>query len=129
MIIDPLWGEPALAAMRAAARGARHVQIGHSAGPTIELPASVVRAARMQILGFAVTDIPLDVRREAYRTLTGQAARGAISVDTVRLPLADVAQAWERQAKSPPAKQVLMPSHRADQRRHRESRHCRSNAE
>ncbi len=129
VIIDPLWGEPALAAMRAAARGARHVQIGHSAGPSIELPASVVRAARMQILGFAITDIPLDLRREAYRTLTGQAARGAISVDTIRLPLAEVAQAWERQTKRAPAKQVLTPSHQTDQRRHHESRHCRSDAE
>jgi NADPH:quinone reductase-like Zn-dependent oxidoreductase len=35
--IDPLWGEPAVAAMRAAARHARHVQVGHVAGLEIGL--------------------------------------------------------------------------------------------
>ena len=32
MIVDPLWGEPALAAMEAANRFARHVALGQSAG-------------------------------------------------------------------------------------------------
>ncbi|WP_067679586.1 zinc-binding dehydrogenase [Nocardia miyunensis] len=39
VIIDPLWGEPALAAMRAAAPDARHIEIGNSAAATITLPA------------------------------------------------------------------------------------------
>ena len=32
VVVDPLWGAPALAAMQAAAHGARHIQMGHMAG-------------------------------------------------------------------------------------------------
>ncbi|MFI6744364.1 zinc-binding alcohol dehydrogenase family protein [Nonomuraea sp. NPDC050451] len=109
VIIDPLWGRPALAAMRAASSGARHVQIGNSAGPAIELPASVVRAAVLQILGFAINGVPVEVRREAYRTLTERAARGQIVIDTIRVPLAEAPRAWEQQKRGAPAKLVLTP--------------------
>jgi hypothetical protein len=65
----------------------------------------------MQILGSAITDVPLPLRREAYRQLTEQAARGTIRVDTIRAPLAKVAQAWAQQKSGAPAKQVpvLLP--------------------
>ena len=38
VIIDPLWGEPIVAALEAAAPGARVVQLGQSAGATAEVP-------------------------------------------------------------------------------------------
>jgi hypothetical protein len=88
VIIDPLWGEPALAAMRVAADGVRHVQIGNSAAPTIELPATLIRSAACQILGFSVARAPLAVRRDAYRRLTELVAENAISIDVMRVPLA-----------------------------------------
>jgi NADPH:quinone reductase-like Zn-dependent oxidoreductase len=109
VIIDPLWGDPALAAMQAAAHNARHVQIGHSAGATIHLPAQVIRSARLQILGFAFLHAPVEVRREAYLTLTEHAARGHLHVDVLPIPLADAAKAWERQQQGAPAKLVLTP--------------------
>ncbi|MBV9060162.1 MAG: zinc-binding alcohol dehydrogenase family protein [Pseudonocardiales bacterium] len=109
VIIDPLWGEPALAAMHVAAPGARHVQIGNSAAATVDLPATVVRSAGLQILGFALFHSPVEVRREAYRSLTDHAARGEISIDVIQLPLAEVASAWEQQRQGAPAKLVLVP--------------------
>jgi NADPH:quinone reductase-like Zn-dependent oxidoreductase len=109
MIIDPLWGEPALAAMRSPSRHARLIQIGNSASPTIKLPAGVLRPDLLQIVGFGVMDVPIDERREAYRTLTDHAARGQITVDVMPLPLADVAAASEQQKRGAPAKLVLTP--------------------
>ncbi len=109
VIIDPVWGEPALAAMQTAAHGARHVQIGHSAGATIHLPASVVRFGRLEILGFAFVHAPAEVRREAYLALTEQAARGDIQVDVLPIPLTDSTMAWEQQQRGAPAKLVLTP--------------------
>lgn len=109
VIIDPVWGEPALAAMRVAARGARHIQIGQSAAPTIELPADIIRAARLELLGFAHVDPPAEIRRNAYLKLTGLAATGALNVDTTVLPLADCQQAWEIQQQGSPRKLVLTP--------------------
>jgi len=109
VIIDPVWGGPALAAMHVAARGARHIQIGQSAGATLELPARIVRAARLELLGFAHMDPPAEVRREAYLQLTGLAATGALAVDTMTLPLADCQRAWELQQQGAPRKLVLTP--------------------
>ena len=107
VVVDPLWGVPALAAMRAAAPGARHVQLGQVAGLSIALPAPVLRAAALDVRGMAVFHAPLDVRRAAYRDLTEHAARGAVTVDVTPLPLADVAVAWERQRRGPGTKLVL----------------------
>lgn len=76
VILDPLWGEPALAAMQAARTGARHVQLGHLAGPELRLPATLVRSRALDIRGMAVFQAPLEVRRRAYLALTGHAARG-----------------------------------------------------
>lgn len=109
VIIDPVWGEPALAAMHAAARGARHIQIGQSAGAAIHLPAGIIRAARLELLGFAHIDPPADVRRDAYLKLTGLAADGALTVDTMALPLAECGHAWELQQQGAPRKLVLTP--------------------
>jgi NADPH2:quinone reductase len=109
VIIDPLWGEPALAAMNVAARGARHIQIGQSAAATVQLPAGLVRGGRLEILGFAHMDPPVEVRRNAYLKLTELAATGALTVDTMTLPLADCRQAWELQQQGAPRKLVLTP--------------------
>lgn len=109
VIIDPLWGQPALAAMHAAAHRARHIQIGQSADATIELPAHLIRGARLEILGFAHIDPPAQTRREAYLKLTELAAGGALHVDTLTMPLADVDKAWELQQQGAPAKLVLAP--------------------
>jgi len=110
VIIDPLWGAPALAAMHAAAQRARHIQIGQSAGATIELPAHIVRGARLEVLGFAHIDAPSRIRREGYLGLTELAAGGALRVDTRTMPLADLSRAWELQQQGAPAKLVLTPS-------------------
>jgi NADPH:quinone reductase-like Zn-dependent oxidoreductase len=108
VIIDPLWGPPALAAMGAAARGARYVQLGHVAAPTLELPAMAVRSVMLDLQGLAIFQAPLDVRRDAYRRLTEHAARGDIEVDIETVPLAEVEDAWRRQQDGPEAKLVII---------------------
>jgi NADPH2:quinone reductase len=109
VIVDPLWGEPALAAMQAAAHDARHVQIGHMAGTTLELPATLVRSRGLQLLGFVVFDTPLELRRAAYTHLTRAAGRGEIEIDLERVPLEDVDEAWQRQQEGPHTKLVVVP--------------------
>ena len=108
--IDTLWGAPALAAMNAAARGARHVQIGQVAATEISLPAPALRAVSLDVRGFSVAHPPLDVRRDASLRLTQHAASGDITVDVERVPLEDVAAAWERQRRAAGGpKLVLVP--------------------
>jgi NADPH:quinone reductase-like Zn-dependent oxidoreductase len=107
--IDLLWRAPALAAMRSAAARARHVQLGQLAALTVELPAPVVRAAPLELRGFAIFHEPIESRRAAYRELAPHVSAGDITVDVERLPLADVAAAWERQRAGAHAKLVLAP--------------------
>ncbi|WP_454810550.1 quinone oxidoreductase family protein [Paenarthrobacter nitroguajacolicus] len=109
VIVDPVWGDAALAAMHVAARGARHIQIGQSAAATIQLPAGLVRGARLEILGFAHVDPPIEIRRDAYLQLTRLAAKGMLTVDTMTLPLRDCKRAWELQQEGAPRKLVLSP--------------------
>jgi NADPH:quinone reductase-like Zn-dependent oxidoreductase len=108
--IDTLWGEPAVAAIGAAAQFGRHVQVGHLAGPELALAAPAIRSKSVDVRGFMHLHAPLEVRREAYRRLGEHVARGDIVIELERIPLADVASAWERQRSAATgAKLVLIP--------------------
>jgi NADPH2:quinone reductase len=98
--IDALWGEPALAAMRAAARFARHVEVGNVAAREIVLPAPLIRSLSLDVRGFHVGHPAADVRREGYLRLTEHAARGEITVDVEPLELEHIGAAWERQRRA-----------------------------
>jgi NADPH2:quinone reductase len=95
--IDTLWGEPAAAAIGAAARWARHVQVGQIAGLELPLPAPAVRSVSLDLCGFSVAHPPVDVRRAGYLRMTMHAARSELVVDVERFPLEQVGGAWERQ--------------------------------
>ena len=109
LVVDPVWGEPALAALRAAAPGARLVQIGTMAGEVVQLPGAILRANNVDVLGHAVFHAPLEIRRDAYRQLTEYAAKGDIAVSLEEVPLSRVATAWERQRAGAGTKLVLVP--------------------
>ena len=91
MTIDRLWGEPAVAAMGAAARFGRHVQVGHIAGPELTLPRAAIRSKSLDVRGFSWPHPPAEMRGDAYLRLGEHVARGDIVVDVERVPLADVA--------------------------------------
>jgi NADPH:quinone reductase len=105
--IDPLWGEPAVAAIEAAAPEARIVQLGQSAGVTAEIPSALVRGKQLEILGYANPQLPLELRRSAYLELLGHAASGDVSFPIESYPFERVTEAWEQQAAGPGAKIVV----------------------
>ena len=91
--------------MGAAARFGRHVQVGQLAGPELDLSAPAIRSMSLDVRGFWVA-APAGTRsaREAYARLGEHVARGDIVIDFERIPLADVASAWERQRTGAPAR-------------------------
>jgi NADPH2:quinone reductase len=107
VVIDPLWGEPLVAATEAAASGARFVQIGQSAGAAATLASGVVRGKQLEIYGYSNFVVPPETRRAAYTELVSHAARGEISFPVETYPLERVSEAWERQAGGPGAKLVV----------------------
>ncbi len=109
VILDPVWGEPGAAAMRALAPFGRHVQIGNSADPELTLVAPEFRNNMSQVMGYTNFRVPHEDQAEAYATMTAHAAAGRLEVDVERIPLADVEQAWALQAGFPHRKLVLVP--------------------
>jgi NADPH2:quinone reductase len=108
VVIDPLWGEPAVAALEAVANGARIVQLGQSAGATAEIPSGLVRGKQLEILGYANPQLPVDLRRAAYGELVGHAAAGRVRFPIDTYPLDRLSEAWERQVAGPGTKIVVM---------------------
>jgi NADPH:quinone reductase-like Zn-dependent oxidoreductase len=98
VIIDLLWGEPAVAALEQANQGARLVQIGQLAGTEVRLAAPLVRSRAADIRGHNVFHPPFEVRAAAYEQLVRGAASGRLHVDVEKVPLDDVEWAWHRLA-------------------------------
>jgi NADPH2:quinone reductase len=109
LVLDPLWGEPAVAALLCTAPGGRLVQIGHSAGADATIPVAALRPKMIEIRSHGATGVPLAVKRDAYAAMVGHLESGALRVEAERVPLADVAVAWERQAGSPGHKLAIVP--------------------
>lgn len=109
VVHDPLWGAPASAALEALGVGGRLVQLGQSAGAEATFSSVPIRGRHLDIRGYMNFLVPADVRRDAYRALIEHAAAGRIDVEVERVPLADVADAWERVQRSAHRKLVLVP--------------------
>jgi NADPH:quinone reductase len=107
IVIDALWGEPAMAALCAIATEGRLVNVGHSAGLDVRLPIQVVRNRQGAI--HAISSGWTDLRRkaEAYRRVLEHALAGRVEVDRELVPLDDIAAAWRRQEESPGRKLVV----------------------
>jgi NADPH2:quinone reductase len=108
VIIDPLWGEPIVAALEAAANGARVVQLGQSAGAIAEIPSALVRGKQLEILGYANPELPTELRRAGYLELAGHAARGRVRFPIETYPLDRIVEAWERQASGRPGAKIVV---------------------
>jgi NADPH:quinone reductase-like Zn-dependent oxidoreductase len=109
VVIDPLFGDPFVAALNAASFGARLVQIGAGAGAEVTVPSAPIRGKMLVLMGHTNFAAPPEVKREAYGNLAAAAARGTIVVDADRIPLEQVGEAWERLAAGSHRKLVLVP--------------------
>jgi NADPH:quinone reductase-like Zn-dependent oxidoreductase len=109
VVLDPLWGEPAAAAMAATKPFGRVVNLGQSAAASFELASVLVRSRPIDLLGYTNYTAPEDVKAAAYERMAQHALAGEISVAIERLGLEDVPAAWERQGSSPHVKLVFVP--------------------
>ena len=109
VVLDPLWGEPAVVATEAMNLNGRLVMLGQSAGQRATLDAAVVRGKTLRILGHANALTPAEVKRQALAAMYDHAAAGRLKVEYEEIPLDRVAEAWERQASSPHVKLILVP--------------------
>ena len=107
LVIDPLWGPPALAAIAVAPIGMRLVNLGQSAGASVDLASAAVRGRRLEIIGHTVFEAPHDDLAGAHRAMLGHVAAGELEVDVETYPLERAAEAWDIQRSGPHHKLVV----------------------
>jgi NADPH:quinone reductase-like Zn-dependent oxidoreductase len=107
VVIDYLWGRPTELLLEAlgksfnpdSSRPVRLVEVGESAGKTINLPGSTLRSFDLRILGSGFGSVPLQTVLDAIPALFSMAAAGSIRVEVEPVPLAEVEAAWDRPEK------------------------------
>lgn len=109
VVLDPLWGEPAEAAVEAAAKGARIAHLGQSAGTHASLRSGAVRMKELSILGHSNFAVSRADRQAACRRMLEHCAAGELTADVERIPLDRIAEAWELQGKGPHRKLTIVP--------------------
>jgi NADPH2:quinone reductase len=109
LVIDPLWGAPAAAALDALAMRGRLVQLGQSAGPTATLASASVRFKELSILGYTNFASTREEQARALESMWRHAGAGELVADFEAVPLDGAVDAWRRQAGSPGRKLVITP--------------------
>jgi NADPH:quinone reductase-like Zn-dependent oxidoreductase len=108
VVVDMLWGPPAERALERAAACVRFVQLGQSAAPAATLQSGWVRGRMMNILGLSLFSTPSDVMATSYRELCEHVRDGRIEVAVETFPLAELAEAWQRQASGSPGTKLVV---------------------
>jgi NADPH:quinone reductase len=98
VVVDPLCGLPASAAARLLGEGGRLVNLGGSAGPTMEVDSAALRSRTASVLGYTNNAITDEQRDSALLAVLGHATAGRLRVDHEVVALDDVGAAWSRQA-------------------------------
>jgi NADPH2:quinone reductase len=112
VVVDYVWGHPVEVFLSAITRKEfaevdseiRLVQVGESAGPTISLPAAVLRSTAISIMGTAGIP-PREVLLEAIQQVLDHGAKGDLHVETESMPLAEIETAWRR---NEPGKRIVI---------------------
>lgn len=107
IVIDALWGEPAMAALAAIATEGRLVNVGQAAGTDVSVPLEAVRNRQGAIHAISSGWTGLDRKVAAFGRVLEHLRASRVEVDRELVPLDEVGAAWERQAGSPGRKLVV----------------------
>ena len=109
--VDPLWGEPARAAVEALTRDGVYVSFGQAASPLTELSGIPLRNRRVTVVGHSGAWATPQERQAALARAHELAARGGapLTLDTEEIELDEIAAGWERLASSPGRRLVVRP--------------------
>jgi NADPH:quinone reductase len=98
LVLDPLFGEPAAAALRTLRPGGTLVNLGSAAGETAPLDSATLRSGSLRVLGYTNNELTADQRADAIQVIADHVGAGRLTVDYEAVPLAGATDAWARQA-------------------------------
>jgi NADPH2:quinone reductase len=107
VVIDVLWGEPAMAALALLATEGRLVNVGQPAGTDVRIPLETVRNRQGAIHAISSGWTELGRKAAAYERVLEHVRAGRLVVDREIVPLDGVGAAWARQEASPGRKLVV----------------------
>lgn len=105
VVIDYLWAGPTEAFIQAITRkGLSHVvrpvrlvEVGDSAGKTINLPAAILRSSGLEICGSGAGSVPTDEVVKRVPEFFELAAKAEFRIEIEKAPLERVEEMWQRE--------------------------------
>jgi NADPH:quinone reductase-like Zn-dependent oxidoreductase len=116
LVLDPLFGVPAAAALRILAPHGRLVNLGGSAGERAPIDSSTLRGKSLRLLGYTNNELSPQQRAEGVTSVAEYAADGRLVLDYEAVPLADAAAAWSRQASGEATRRIVLTPEDASDR-------------
>jgi NADPH:quinone reductase-like Zn-dependent oxidoreductase len=106
VVLDPLWGEPARAAIEALTQDGVYVSFGQASSPLAELSGIPLRNRRVTLVGHSGA---WATPRERQDALARAHALGRLTLDTEVLELEEIGDGWERLSRSAGRRLVVRP--------------------
>ncbi|MFC3505598.1 zinc-binding alcohol dehydrogenase family protein [Micromonospora krabiensis] len=108
LVLDPVFGVPAAAALRVLRPGGRLVNLGSAAGAISPVESAVLRSGSLRIIGYTNNRLSTQERAASLTLVAGHAAAGRLTVDHELVPFGSVAEAWSRQAEGTATGRVVL---------------------
>jgi NADPH:quinone reductase-like Zn-dependent oxidoreductase len=110
LVIDPVCGAAATAALQVLGERGRLVNLGSAGGDTATFASAALRSGSHSILGYTNTSLTRATRADALTNVLRLAAEGRCVAQHQTLPLDDVAAAWQRAAEASGGRVVVVPT-------------------
>jgi NADPH2:quinone reductase len=94
LVLDPLFGVPAAAALRTLRPGGRLVNLGSSAADTAPIDSATLRSRSLRVLGYTNNELRPEQRQDALTRVAAEAVAGRLTVAHRQVPLTAVTDAW-----------------------------------
>jgi len=109
LVLDPVSGQPAEAALRVLAPHGRLVNLGSAAGPVATVDSATLRSGMLSVLGYTNNALSQAQKAVALAEILRHAAAGRLTIDREAVPLSGAAQEWSRSGRPPYRRAVLIP--------------------
>jgi NADPH2:quinone reductase len=108
LVLDPLFGLPAAAALRALRPGGTLVNLGSAAAEIAPLDSATLRSGSLRVLGYTNNELTAEQRADAIHLIADHVRAERLTVDYEPVPLAGVADAWSRQASGRADRRIVL---------------------
>ncbi|SFL43878.1 quinone oxidoreductase family protein [Geodermatophilus ruber] len=109
LVVDPVFGTAATAASQVLAPFGRLVNLGGASGDEAAFSSSVLRSRSAEVLGYTNNALRAEQREQALTAVLEHAERGALGLEHLVLPLAEVEHGWAGTAQGAGRRVVLQP--------------------